>query len=378
MKHSASSASVVARGASGYFMTAALSCSILACGSDADETRFTARRVNALPLTPDPTASGAPASSATPAAPSAMGGPIVFRSERDQEGIGELYVMAADGTDVRRLTEGGDYSAPVWAPDGQSIAFREVTALESSIGLISSEGGEPVRLVTAEDPQLWERSMTWSGDDIIFGSRAAGVDQLWSVSRSGGQRRPFLPAPKGVRYSADVSRVDSRIVFVWAPGWTPEAPGFGETQDLWVADGPDDAEPENLTERRVYAPTAPRWSPDGNRVVFHAYVLLADGSIEGFGPHDDGLNPPDAEVFMVDVRTHELSRLTDNAEDDSMPVWTADGAHVIFASALDGSDQDIWKLSVDTPGDPVNLIDDADEPRADSMPNCFWGVAATN
>ena len=194
---------------------------------------------------------------------------------------------------------------------------------------------------------------------------------------SGGQRRPLLPAAEGLRYAADVSRVDSRIVFTWDPGSTRQAPGFGRTQDLWIADGPDDAEPVNLTERRVYAPNAPRWSPDGNRVVFHAYALLPDGSVEGFGPHDDGLNPPDAELFMVDVRTHVLSRLTDNDGDDALPVWTADGAHVLYASSL-GSDEDIWKLSVDAPSDPVNLIDDADEPRADSMPNCFWGVARTN
>lgn len=337
-----------------------------ACGSDADETRLSAAVEGGLPLLP-----GAASS------PSVAGqSPIVFRSERDQEGVGDLYLMAADGSSVRRLTEGGNYSVPTWAPDGESIAFREATALDLAIGLISSEGGESVQLVTAEDPQLWDRGLAWSGDSIVFGSRTLGEDRLWSVSRSGGQRQPFLPKAEGTRYFADVSRVDSRIVFVWDPALTREAPGFGGTQDLWLAEGPDDTEPVNLTEGRVYAPNAPRWSPDGSRVVFHAYVILPDGNIEGFGPHDDGLNPPDAELFMIDVRTHELSRLTDNLEDDSLPVWTADGAHVIYASSLD--DEDIWKLSVDTPSDPVNLIDDADEPRIDSMPDCFWGVAATH
>ena len=148
--------------------------------------------------------------------------------------------------------------------------------------------------------------------------------------------------------------------------------------NLWVADGPERYGARNLTEERVYAPNAPRWSPDGTRVVFHAYVVLPDGNIEGFGPHDDGLNPPDAELFMIDVRTHELSRLTDNTTDDSAPAWTADGAHVIYASALDGVDEDIWKLAIDGSSDPVNLVDDADQPRADTMPNCSWGVTAPN
>jgi Tol biopolymer transport system component len=362
-------ASALTRRISGCFMTAALSCGLVACGSDADETQVKPATVSELQPSPDPSSSGGAA-----AEPPSVTDLIVFRSERDQEGIGDLYVMAADGSNVRRLTEGGDFSMPAWALDGQSIAFREVTALDAAIGLIAAEGGEPVRLVTGEDPQLWDRGLAWSGDDITFGSNLAGGYRLWSVSRSGGQRRLLLPEAEGARYAADVSRVDSRIVLVWDPA----SAGFGETMDLWVADGADDTEPENLTEGRVYAPNAPRWSPDGTRVVFHAYVVLPDGSIEGFGPHDDGLNPPDAELFMIDVRTHELSRLTDNTTDDSAPVWTADGAHVIYASALDGVDEDIWKLAIDGSSDPVNLVDDADQPRADSMPNCSWGVAAPN
>lgn len=360
----------VTHGASGYCIAAALSGWFFACEPDADETHF--RAATTAGLSPDATSSGA-----LRADPAPEQSPVTFRSERDEEGIGALYLMAEDGSNVRRLTDGGDFSVPAWAPDGRSIAFREVTALDSAIGLISSDGGEPVRLVTDEDPQLWDRSLAWWNDDIIFGSRAAGEDRLWAVSRSGGQRRPLLPTAAGLRYSADVSRVDSRIVFMWDPGSTLAAPGLGRTLDLWIADGPDDAEPENVTERRVYAPNAPRWSPDGHRIVFHAYVLLPDGSIEGFGAHGDGLNPPDAELFMIDVRTRELVRLTDNDQDDSLPVWTADGAHVLYASTLDG-DEDIWKLSIDSPGDPLNLIDDDDAPRADTMPNCFWGVGAPN
>lgn len=368
----------MAGGVSGCFVSIALSCFSVACGSDADATHVVAAR-DGLRLSPDPAPLDAMSTDALTANPPSVAeqAPIVFRSERDQAGIGDLYVMAADGSNVRRLTEGGDFSVPAWAPDGASIAFREVTALESAIGLISSEGGEPVRLVGAEDPLLWNRGVAWSGDDIIFGSRSAGEDRLWAVSRTGGQRRPLLPNAAGARYWADVSRVDSRIAVVWDPASTRESPGFGETQDLWIADGPDDTEPENVTLLRVYAPTAPRWSPDGTRVVFHAYVILPDGNIEGFGAHGDGLNPPDSELFMVDVRTLELTRLTDNTADDALPVWTADGEHVIFASTLDG-DEDIWKLSIDSPSELVNLIDDADEPRSDTMPSCFWSVTTTS
>jgi len=37
-------------------------------------------------------------------------------------GDGDIYVMNADRTDIRRLTDGLDASSPAWSPDGSRIA----------------------------------------------------------------------------------------------------------------------------------------------------------------------------------------------------------------------------------------------------------------
>ena len=46
---------------------------------------------------------------------------IAFVSDRDGEA--SIYRMAADGSDVARLTSGSNDREPAWSPDGQSICF---------------------------------------------------------------------------------------------------------------------------------------------------------------------------------------------------------------------------------------------------------------
>jgi TolB protein len=303
-------------------------------------------------------------------------GAIVFRSDRDSEGIGDLYVMSPDGGDVRRLTNGGDYSMPFWSPDGESIAFRQVTGLNASVGLIAFSGETPVVLVSDLDPGLIvDHSLGWLADELIYDSHEAGPDtDLRVVSRSGGRGDFLFPTRDGRRYQADVFSKDGRIAFTWTPEAARSAGFSAGRRDVWLVKDPDDPAPENLTEGRVYGPFDPRWSPDGTKIAFQAFAFLPDGTVEGLSSHAEGSSFPDFELFLIDVSTHELTRLTANDQDDQNPAWTPDGKSLIFMSSRDG-DEDIWKMPIDAPDQAVDLVDD-DAPSSDTMPDCFRGMPA--
>jgi Tol biopolymer transport system component len=54
-----------------------------------------------------------------------------------------------------------------------------------------------------------------------------------------------------------------------------------------------------------------------------------------------------------------------------MPAWAPDGQSLYVSSDRDG-DYDIWQVPLDAPELARNLIDDADNPRDDSMPDAYW------
>jgi len=90
--------------------------------------------------------------------------------------FGGLFVMRADGSDVRRLTpdpRGSADTSPAWSPDGREIAFTRgenlssFTRVNMDIYVVDPEGGAPRRLTRTA--HIFETTPAWSPD----GSRIA-------------------------------------------------------------------------------------------------------------------------------------------------------------------------------------------------------------
>lgn len=89
------------------------------------------------------------------------GSQIVFASERDTPGALELYLMNADGSNVRRLTTNdAEDGEPTWSPDGSQIAFRSDMTGDSEIFVIDLATNELTNITNS--PGTYDAEPTWS------------------------------------------------------------------------------------------------------------------------------------------------------------------------------------------------------------------------
>lgn len=122
------------------------------------------------------------------------GSRIAFISDR--EGSYSLYVMNANGTNVRKLSNlpGEDLFAPSWgyweneyspwSPDGTRIAFTNRVGQATALYVVDADGSGPRRLTA---PELDAEFNGWSplGTRIAFTSAAAGTKDVYVINPDG-------------------------------------------------------------------------------------------------------------------------------------------------------------------------------------------------
>ena len=294
------------------------------------------------PVTPIPVAVTASPRKA-PAEP-ALPGRVVFQTASG----GDIYLVNANGSGLRRLTDGMD---PSVSPDGKRLAFARWGA-PHGIFVLDLQTGEELRVASASEP----RSPTWSSDGsrLVFnyttGSYTCLVSPFGCLPEDevramfGGKGCITTPAgrlciedlPEQMVQEYGLVQIDSggggwqdlpAQRTVQAPHWQPNSGGeivYRGDRGLQVTNlvGPTRPLVDDISLG------SPAWSPDGQRLAVQKRL------------HEH------MDIFLLDVAGNIQARLTgpvpswERAPNNVAPAWSPDGRYILFLTDRDGS----WRL----------------------------------
>jgi len=263
---------------------------------------------------------------------------IAFTSNRD--GNAEIYVMNADGTNQKRLTNNssGD-GTPAFSPDGSKIAFTSSRDGNNEIYVMNTDGTKQTRLT---NNAAVDESPAWSpdGTKIAFTSFRDGTGaDIWLMNADGTNQVNLTNYP-GNDTEPTFSPNGRKIAFR----------GLRDgVIDVFVMNA-DGSDPIDVTNNPSID-TQPAYSPDGQTIAFRT-----------------GDN--NKEVYVMDADGGNQTNLTNNAAADQEPWFSLDGTQIAFTTSRDGNDE-IYVMNADG-SNQVNLTNNA---ASDSHPS--WGPANT-
>lgn len=243
--------------------------------------------------------------------------PIAFSSDRS--GDFEIYTMATDGSNPKRLTyRPGDDIHPVWSPDGEKIIFASDYQGDFDIWSMQSDGTD-LQLLTIDMANDKAPAISAQGDRIAFHSYRDGNWEIYVMNIDGSSKQnitnsaltetyPFwAPNDKFLVYHAKLDSGNWEIFKRQADGLSPV----------------------NLSNHDA-TDTLPSISPDGKHIAFWSN------------------RSGEWRIYRMSIDGNELSLITTTAPDPqkfSKAAWSPDSrtllfpqSHDIYSIGTDGTD----------------------------------------
>ena len=280
--------------------------------------------------------------------PAAPTGTIVFTVNED--GWNSVWTMKADGTARARLTEAAPpdtdaagSATPAWSPSRDRIAFvstgetREESEAAREVWVMAADGGDRRRLTANQVPDF---RPTWSPDAERL---AFARDPGWGTEQARGQI-VVLELESG-HESVLVDDAGKReLTFITDVAWSPDGERLAFTRSR-VVDGAfrsaiyairADGGGERLVAEDAGQPS---WSPDGERLAFAS-------TRDRFGEtcfHDCA---PSGEIYVSEADGSGARRITRDRASDGAPTWSPDGTKLLFVSDRSSPERHEYELYV--------------------------------
>jgi Tol biopolymer transport system component len=268
---------------------------------------------------------------------------LAFVAEDAGRGGTTIFLMDRDDGSVRPIGDGG---GPVWSPDSRQLLFDDVEGTRV-IDLLTGR----TTTVPVDNDSEFIQGAAWSPDSRHV---ALGVN-------------PFVSDP----FVRIVELATSQTRTITPPTLMPDAPNASYTVLAWSPDGTkvlveaslrDDelflldvesaALPINLTNDRAHY-SAVSWSPDGSTLLFVKRARGAD-----FGQEN---------VYTLRVDDLSLIKVTRTTAEYDDPAWSPDGAAIVYAQQKEGFGLTaaLWIVNADGTG----LRQLTGSPFLDGMPS---------
>ena len=253
---------------------------------------------------------------------------IAFVSDRSSPG--DIFIMNADGSDVRRLTsDGGHRGRPHWSADGRRLFFNLSSNDTTRVYALSVDGGVPTEVA-----RFAARGGAMPiGDEsrFVIGVGPWTAMQLFVTGADGSGRRALT---------------SDRAAY-WCPGASPRGDLVAATRQdsasmqIWIIHT-DGSGARALTR---FTPTQGRpqcavFSPDARRLAIQSEAADPQDTTREIG-----------HLWIVDVTSGQATRLGEHVTPyrDELPAWFPDGKSLAFQSDRTGR-WEVWVMKADGTG----------------------------